>query len=173
MEDALSVSDSAGNGARSRRKRPTSSAARCVASAALPPLPNSSTLPPSSMQATTISASSAVRSGRSPSSSACVAATLSPMRSRTSCSSVRGSTEAREKRLLIDRPGRQAGGGELELGHRHTHLDQRIGDPVLALKGAEEQHVAAAPGAGHLPAQRALAAGGLIRLIDEGVAEAR
>ena len=41
---------------RSRWKRPTSSAARCCASAALPPLPNTSTLPPVARTPSTIAA---------------------------------------------------------------------------------------------------------------------
>ena len=42
----FAVSASAGSAGRSRSKRPASSAHRCCASAAEPPLPNASSLPP-------------------------------------------------------------------------------------------------------------------------------
>jgi hypothetical protein len=49
---------------RSRSKRPTSSAARCWQSAALPPLPIQNTRPPRSMQAMTRSAKRAMSGAR-------------------------------------------------------------------------------------------------------------
>ena len=45
------VRATAGRAARSRSKRPTSSAAKCCASAAEPPLPQARILPPASRQA--------------------------------------------------------------------------------------------------------------------------
>src|SRR4051794_22321056 len=44
---------------------------------------------------------------------------------------------------------------------------------VLLLKGAVEQHVAASACAGDLAAERAVLAGGLVRLVDEFIGDAR
>src|SRR5438034_390809 len=53
------VSDRTAYGARSRLKRPTNSAAKCCASAALPPLPATSTLRPARSVSTSRAATSA------------------------------------------------------------------------------------------------------------------
>src|SRR3954454_12295137 len=166
----MSVSDSAGRGARSSRKRPTSSAARWVASAALPPLPNSSSLPPSRSASTTRSASPATRSGIGDSISARLASMLSPMRLRTSLVSARGRIAKRP--LVIDAPRGQAVRGELELRHGASHPDEGVRHAVLAMEGAEEQHVAAPSRTGDLAAQRAGRQRGVVRLVDEARGDA-
>ena len=59
----VSRSDAAGKGRRSRRYRPTNSAARCCASAALPPLPKKMALWPD-LYAETKAAAAASSAGR-------------------------------------------------------------------------------------------------------------
>jgi hypothetical protein len=54
------VSATAASPGRSRSKRPTNSAAKCCASAAEPPLPQISTLPPAVMEPSTACAASAM-----------------------------------------------------------------------------------------------------------------
>src|SRR5439155_6088776 len=87
--DESVVRGMAESAARSRRKRPTSSPARCCASAADPPLPKARTLPPprrhSAMRRPAATSRPALASKKR-----CLRATLSAARSRTACSSIGG-----------------------------------------------------------------------------------
>ena len=60
IADVSTVSATAASGSRSPRKWPVSSAAKCWASAALPPLPNVTSLPPRSSAPTRSAASAAM-----------------------------------------------------------------------------------------------------------------
>src|SRR4051794_35384577 len=75
--------------------------------------------------------------------------------------------------VIRNRPGAQSALGEFEFRDLAAHLGQPLGHTMLEVKGTEEQHVAASAGAGYLPSERALAARGVIRLVDEAVADAR
>src|SRR5215210_534464 len=139
----------------------------CVASAALPPLPKISSLPPVRRELVAIAARRIASSVIGPSSSRCLASMLSWMRERTSTST--GCSERTcsvVNRLSIDPPRRQALVHELELRHLDPHAGQRGGDTMLLLERAEEEHVAAPAGAGDLPPERALTAGRFVGLVD-------
>src|SRR5215207_702796 len=162
--DALSESERAGSARRSSMKRPTSSAAMCVASAALPPLPKRSTLPPSRRQAATRSAAAVTAATHAGCSRPSTAAALSRM--RCSASSVAVS-------VGIDPPGPQPVRLERELVDGGIELDHPLGDLVLEVIAAVQEHVAAAARAGDLATHRAGGTRLRVELVDAVVGDPR
>src|SRR5215211_7965814 len=81
-------------------------------------------------------------------------------------------TPSRSRKTVVSRsdfigpPRAQAVGLEGELGHARAELGQAVGDLVLAVVAAVEEHVAAAAGTGDLAAQRADLHGLLVHLVD-------
>src|SRR5262245_60754450 len=70
------------------------------------------------------------------------------------------------------RPGAEPGGLELERHGLRAVAFERRGHAMLAIEPGQQQEVAAAPGAGHLAADRALAARQLVELVDARVRDA-
>src|SRR5215213_190605 len=123
------VSASAASAARSRWKRPTSSAATCCASAALPPLPNTISLPPPRSDVTMAAAAATIgwASPRRTRSWSAMASPRTASRRSVSCKTVPCDTRAK---FLFADLRRLAGLGL----HRDLHrvvLAQRIALPVL------------------------------------------
>src|SRR3954471_5309816 len=137
----------------------------CCASAALPPLPNSSSLFPARNASAMTPATAPIAESVSGASSAARCPTLSLMR--------RPASASRSALLTAHPPGVQAAELERELGGQDVHLAQRLGDAVLSVEPAVEEHVAAASGARHLPAQSAGLAGGVVGLVERRVADPR
>src|SRR5712692_1147676 len=129
--EVLVVSAMAGMAGRSSRKRTTNSAARCWASAALPPLPNSTSLPPAEIAAPARSASCATRVTSS-AEKLCLMRQLSSSCARTrSASSARGAIAARSAPhdLLVVAADAARG-----VARVHHHL-RRIGDRLVIVAG--------------------------------------
>src|SRR2546423_12101088 len=113
----------------------------CWASAALPPLPKTSSFAPAAKRSASWAAASSIWRASSPSTSACAISAC--RRSRASASAI------------VHAPRRQALLREGELGDLAAHLGQHLGHAVLPAKLAVEQHVSAPACAGHLAADRA------------------
>src|SRR4051794_35587957 len=73
--------------------------------------------------------------------------------------------------VIGDGPSAEPALREFEFRDLAAHLGQPPRHAVLEMEGAEEQHVSAPSGAGHLPSERALAARGVVGLIDEARAD--
>src|ERR687883_290100 len=149
----LSARATAGSERRSSRKRPTNSAARCCASAALPPLPKNRSLLPAASALVHAAAARLI----SPSMSSSARIRFTTCRCASTRARITGSTSALS---IDDAPRGKALALEGEVGDDGAHLGQRLGDPVLSLKLAVKEHVPAATGARHLAAERAARARG-------------
>src|SRR5438270_3838323 len=130
----------------------------CVASLALPPLPNSSTLwPVRSAFVITAAASPIAASGSSASSVSC-AAMLSRISSAAS--------------LLISPPRAQTRRLERKLLDARAELSHAACDVVLAVVAAVEDHVAPTARADHLASDRAHRERSVVQLLDPVVRDA-
>src|SRR5690348_6003020 len=131
----------AGIGSRSSRYLPVNSAATWWASAALPPLPNSTSVPPASSLAATSAAHA---------SSAAASSVVASADAISACSCSRRSARS----TIVHAPRRQSVRLERELRDGSAEPRQRLCHAVLLLELAVEEHVAAPARTRHLAAQR-------------------
>src|SRR5579875_3843115 len=141
------------------------------------------TFPPARMLSTTRSDSRAIDSIRALPSRLRLTAMLSFTRWRmtprtnaaAAASSTSGSATTASALLLslMDAPGRQTVRRERKFSHFSSQLEQRVRHPVAPLKGAVEEHVAAATRTRHLAPECALGDGRLIGGVDEVVGDLR
>src|SRR4051812_11084005 len=142
---------SAGKGCLSCVHLPTNSAARWLASAALPPLPTKITLDPAS-RACSMEVPAALTASTRPGSRN--ATTRSDHVSRTRLCA--HSTEAEPVVSAMSPPGGDAIAAEHQFRHSEPEADQRVRDEVSALELTTEDHVTATARAGDLASQRAV-----------------
>jgi hypothetical protein len=71
----------------------------------------------------------------------------------------------------MDAPGSQTIGCEFKLSYRRPHIDERVGNAMLSLKRAVEEHVASSAGSGDLASDRAFLYGGVVRVVNEFICD--
>src|SRR3954447_25063099 len=98
---------------------------------------------------------------------------FSAMRALTVAACRTSASRAEVFLVIRDGPGAEPALGEFEFRDLAAHLGQPPRHAVLEMERAEKKHIAASARAGHLPSERALAARGVVGLVDEARGDAR